>query len=148
MKNLFLIAFFSILSFVGFAQLSGSSTIKNDTHPTYTLPDTVSAAELATWSKTFESSNRYDNIGVQVDISKIGATTIAGTVTLKVKTTANSTGWATIKGGTYTHTVTDASQSIYFNLPMAVLAVQVEVQGSGSGAYKVNVTERHQRGGY
>lgn len=147
MKKYFFLFFLSLTSLVGFSQLSGSSTIKNDAHPTYTLPDTVTTTEVATWSKTFESTNRYDNIGVQLDITKIGSTTIAGTVVIKVKTTSASTGWATIKGGTYSHTVTDGNQSIYFNLPFAVYAVQAEVTGSGSGSYKVWVTCKYQRAG-
>lgn len=143
-----MIAFLSLLSFVGFAQLSGSSTVKNDAHLTYTTADTVTTTELATWSKVFGENQRYDNTTINVDIDRIGATTIDGTITIKIKTSANSIRYAVMKSGTYTHTVANsATASVSFNIPFAIYAFQVEVQGAGSGSYKIWVTEKHQRTG-
>jgi len=150
MKKLLFAAFLFTISFAfsGFAQLSGSSTVKNDAHLTYTIADTVTTTELATWSKVFGENQRYDNTTINVDIDRIGATTIDGTITIKVKTTANSIRYATIKSGTYTHTVgNNPTASVSFNIPFAIYAFQVEVQGAGAGSYKIWVTEKHQRTG-
>ena len=149
MKKFLLVGFLALVSLSGFCQtaLTAEYKVPSDAHPTYTLPDTVSTTEVVKWSKTLGASNRFDNIGVQFDITKIGATTIAGAIVLKVKATQYSD-WALIKGGTTTHTITDASQSVYFTLPYAVYAVQGEITGSGSGSYKVLTTVKVQRAGY
>lgn len=144
MKKIVFALVFLLVSFASMAQLVGESEIKSDANPTYTVPDTVAASETVTFSKAF--TGRWEKQGVQVTITKIGSTTIAGaTVTLlgKIK---EADPWATFTSGTTAHTVTNGDQSVIFEQVPAYNYLQVKIVNGTSGVFKAKVTEKHWRG--